>query len=259
MWNTSAPDTRTIPAEMDPLRLDSKGLARKAGAVLLTVGMGLLVVGVLNLFRPDGSSTDQIEDQRATMHEAVAALQPILADLADGVPEDPMAAPIALDAAGQAARDLFTVAAGLDESPLRAEVVAEAQSVITATRELQTVAAFHAALDPYLVEPTLPASVTETEEATVAAELAGWESRLAEAATVVPRDTQTEVLAAEVDRFVASIEGWKVSYLEALRNSSDTTAPVAGLRTQLTTLRTAVSNLLATQAAETATALGIER
>jgi hypothetical protein len=258
MWNTSGPETRSIPSELDPLRLDSKGLARKAGAVLLTVGFGLLVVGVLNLFGTDGSVA-AVEEQRTSMREAVAGLQPILADLADGVPEDPMAAPLALDAAGEAARDLFTTAAGLDESPLRDEVVAEAQSVITATRALHTVTAFHAAIDPYLVEPAIPATASDTEAATIAAELAGWESRLAEAAAVVPRDTQTEALATQIDEFVASIEDWKVSYLEGIRTSSDVTALIEALRADLTVLRMGMADLLTTGAGTAATTLGLAR
>lgn len=257
MWNTSEPDARSIPSEMDPLALDSKGLARKAGAVLLTVGMGLLVVGVLNLFGPDGSSRREVEQQRSATQEAVAGLQPILADLADGVPQDPLAAPLALDAAGQSARGLFTIAANLDESPFRTEVVTEAQTVITATRALQTVTAFHAAIVPFLAEPALPALATDEEAAVVAEGLAGWESRLAEAAAVVPRDAKTEALATEIDAFVESIEIWKAPYLDGLRTSADVTDLIDQVRADLATLRQDLADLLVTQAAETATTLGI--
>ncbi len=250
LWNTAKaePDEGADLSPTEEMMLDVRGWARKAGAALLLLGLGLLGWGVFSLWNTDSASTESENAVRGQLETAIQELEPTLSDLADGAPVDPVEAPLAIDRAAAAARSLFAAAAAIDDPSARRQATTDAQLVLEATEILTRVHAYQAALVPVLDGPLLGGSPDEIQAAEV---IATWQSEFENVRAVLPSGAETEGVDADIAAFTEWFEPWKQRLLDALRDGSDFEPLLAELEARLLDLR-AVADAMLLEASDSA-------
>ncbi len=255
MWNTAEFENHGVQpepvAEADSM-LDKRGWARRLGAGLLVVGVGLLAWGFYSLWTDRPSDAVSEATARTELTAALAGLRPVLADFADGAPVDQAATPLAIDQASTAAKRLFTAAAGIDDPTARSQATSDAQQVLEVTDVLSRISSYQAALGPVLLDPDLSAAGDEIQMAEL---LATWQSELQNVVAVLPTGPETGSIDSQLVSFSQEFDLWKVSMLDALREGHDIAPLISDLGSRLEVLRSQIDALLEDTAAGAAARL----
>jgi len=202
----------------------------------LCVSLIILVALVASLLQaPAATTARQTSELAATATELAASLSrldAVISDPAGGVAES-SALLLNVD---RSARALFDMAAGLpDDNADRQTAIGAAQSALALKTALGDALNYRLVLEPLWQSPELEGVSDST---VAAAQVAEWQVALADVLTDLPASPELGDHVEQVKGFIASVETWRIRYLDALtaRNSAAAAAATADLEGQMAIL-----------------------
>ncbi|HSJ26766.1 MAG TPA: hypothetical protein VLB67_01050 [Acidimicrobiia bacterium] len=247
LWNLSPDDDIEgwTPGEMDPTLIRSGVRMRKVVAIgalmLLTLAIGWRV-----LTWGDGQTTESlaaVSDGSITVAANVAALDPVVDDIADGTLSDPLAASSALGRLDESARTLFSAAGDLptDEglAQVREQTIGQAAGALELATVLSESIAYSAAVELITRPVELPAETDIDGLTDVTERVTGWVGNFVNGVATLPGNDLTDTHRAALRDLASSLPEWQAAYLDALRarDAERAAEHAAQLETQTTFVR----------------------
>ena len=162
-----------------------------------------------------------IDTATAELDEALAGADTVVADLADGLVDDGLAASSTLGRIDGAARSLFTLAGDLPESadagPIRDAALTDATAALDFESTLSSVVAYASAVDLIARPITLPTSVDLSGLEQTTEELTAWVTDFRSSVEALPSDDLTDTHREALREMSASVPDWQADYLDSLR------------------------------------------
>ncbi|MDX1450651.1 MAG: hypothetical protein R3246_16505, partial [Acidimicrobiia bacterium] len=182
LWNLG-PDEDIegwTPGEMDSTLVHSGVRKRKIVAIVFLVAL-VAAAGWRALTWGDAQTAtaiDTVTTESARLVGHLEALEPVIADLADGTIDSPLEASAALGGLDESARRLFAVAGDLptdsDLAPVRELAVAQSSGALDLGTTIAESAAYASAIDLITRPLELPTATDIDGLTVVTAEVSGW-------------------------------------------------------------------------------------
>ena len=206
------------------------GQGRFSITMITVLSVSLLIMAVIatNLLRAPANEAVLEEDLLAQASTqlglALQGLEPILANVTTDVAE----ATSTLMSIDTAARDMFDAAALLGDEPEQQVLRQSAASLAQRSLALETMIGdalnYRLVLNPLWNSPDLNGV---TDPTTAAAAVATWQANLADMVESLPTSSELAVHVDQVREFVSGLDGWRISYLDALSLGDLTSAGAA--------------------------------
>ena len=247
LWNLG-PDEDIegwTPGELDATLVQTGIRKRKVVAIVVLAALAL-AVGWRALTWGDAATAEAIEGvttESARLVGHLQAVEPILADLADGVVDSPLAASTALAGLDESARRLFSVAGELpadsDLAPVREEAVAQSSGALEVGTTLAESIAYASAIQLITRPVELPDSTDVDGLAIVTADVTGWVTDFQSGVGSLPANELTDTHRQAMADLATSLPDWQASYLDALRarDAERAAGHIAELTTQVEFVR----------------------
>ncbi len=222
----------------------------------LTLSLIILVALVASLLQAPAATTarqtSELSESATNLAASLSRLDSVIADPAGGVAES-SALLLNVD---RAARELFDLAAGMpDDNANRQAAIGAAQSALALRTALGDALNYRVVLEPLWQSPGLE-GVSDSTMA--AARIAEWQVGLADVVAGLPTSPDLADHVEQVRGFIASVETWRIRYLDALTagNQEAAVAAAADLEGQMAILaqsgEDALTQILVTADAERA-------
>jgi hypothetical protein len=247
LWGLDSSDggsTPWRPADVDEdlIGTDRPRWRRRALVAVAALAVGWVAGGYLG-GGPD--PTARVAENAASLSTAVAQLEPLAEDLADGAFESPLDVGSTLGEVDRTARALFSSAAELDqESPdasqLRITSSDLATLALTVESALADLAAYGSGVERITTPLALPTTAAAADLPELTARLSEWITTQSDEIDMLPRNQLTSDHRTAVETFGDGLADWQANYLDAVRagTAADAERLVLELDTSLQDLRT---------------------